>query len=174
MAPKDRKPDGRHFNGGKRIMPERHHQHRPATTGSFRKGDNREKGRPAGAQNKTTRILKEAMLLAAEQLGDLSGIKPKDLPKEGIENGKDGLVGYLRWAGKCERRSFLSILGRLLPMQVKVDSFTKTVYRSVEEIQRDMERRGLNIRSFGQVLLEAHRVGKDKFNARDDDSDAST
>jgi hypothetical protein len=55
----------------------------------------------------------------------------------------------------------MSILGRLLPMQVKVDSFTKTVYRSVEEIQRDMERRGLNIRSFGQVLLEAHRVGKD-------------
>jgi hypothetical protein len=127
-----------------------------------------------GVSNKTTRILKEAMLLAAAQLGDLSGIAREDLPTPNIEKGKDELVGYLRWAGKCEPRSFMSILGRLLPMQVKVDSFTKTVYRSVEEIQRDMERRGLNIRSFGQVLLEAHRVGKDKFNARDDDSDAST
>ncbi|MGC2080594.1 MAG: hypothetical protein WA728_32190, partial [Xanthobacteraceae bacterium] len=135
----------------------------------FRKGDNREKGRPAGAQNKTTRILKEAMLLAAEQVGDLSGIKPKDLSKEGIEKGKDGLVGYLRWAAKCESRSFMAILGRLLPMQVKVDSFTQTVYRSVEEIQRDMERRGLNIRSFGQLLLDAHRVGKDQFDAREKD-----
>jgi hypothetical protein len=150
-------------------MPQRQRPARPATSGSFRKGDGRQKGRTPGAENKTTRILKEAMLMAAEQLGDLSGIKPKDLSKEGIENGKDGLVGYLRWAGKCEPRSFMSILGRLLPTQVKVDSFTQTVYRSVEEIQRDMERRGLNIRSFGQLLLEAHRVGKDRFGARDDD-----
>jgi len=146
------------------MSPRRHQKHRPATTGSFRIGDNREKGRPAGAQNKTTRILKE------EQVGDLSGIKPKDLSKKGIEEGKDGLVGYLRWAAKCEPRSFMAILGRLLPMQVKVDSFTQTVYRSVEEIQRDMERRGLNIRSFGQLLLDAHRVGKDQFDAREKDS----
>jgi hypothetical protein len=29
------------------------------------------------------------MLLAAEQVGELSGIKPKDLSKEGIEKGKE-------------------------------------------------------------------------------------
>jgi hypothetical protein len=40
-----------------------------------------------GVSNKTTRILKEAMLLAAAQLGDLSGIKREDLPTPNIETG---------------------------------------------------------------------------------------
>src|SRR3974377_945455 len=86
-----------------------------------------------GVGNKTTRHLKEAMLMAAEELGDLSGIKREALSKEGVEHGKDGLVGYLRWAGKCEPKSFMHILGKLIPVQMKVDSFTQTVYKSVEE-----------------------------------------
>ena len=44
------------------------------------------------------------------------------------------------------------------------------VVRTVEEIQRDMERRGLNIRSFGQLLLDAHWVGNDQFYAKEKDS----
>ncbi len=46
-----------------------------------------------GVPNKTTRILKDAVLLAAEQVGDISGIAREDLAEEGIEHGKDGLVG---------------------------------------------------------------------------------
>ena len=52
------------------------------------------------------------MLLAAEEAGDLSGIAREDLSKEGVEQGKDGLVGYLRWAAKCEPKAFLHILGK--------------------------------------------------------------
>ncbi len=47
-------------------------------------------------------------------------------------------------------------------MQVRVDKFTKTVYRTVEEVQRDIARRGLNVRSFGNMLLEAHPVNPDE------------
>jgi hypothetical protein len=63
----------------------------------------------------------------------------------------------LRWAGKCEPKSFLNILGKLLPLQVKVDSFTQTVYHSFEELQHDISQRGLSMRGFGQLLLEAHK-----------------
>ncbi len=111
-----------------------------------------------GVPNKTTRILKDALLLAAEQVGDISGIAREDLSEEGIEHGKDGLVGYLRWAAKCEPKAFLHILGKLIPVQMKVDSVTQTVYQSVEELQHDVAARGLNLRAFGQLLLEAHQA----------------
>jgi hypothetical protein len=100
--------------------------------------------------------MKDALILAAEACGDLSGIK--DLSKAGVEQGKDGLPGYLRWAAKREPKAFLSLLGRLMPMQVKVDTFSQTVYRSVEEIKHDISARGLNMRAFGQLLVEAHKA----------------
>jgi hypothetical protein len=105
--------------------------------------------RKATAQHVQVRRTTRAMLIAAEEVGDLSGIKREDLSKEGAEHGKNGLVGYLKWAAKCEPRSFLNILGKLLPVQMKVDSFTQTVYQSVEELERDISQRGINMRSFG-------------------------
>ena len=133
--------------------------------GKFEEGWEGGPGRRKGGHNKTTRVLKDAMLLAAEECGDLSGIKREDLSKEGVEQGKDGLVGYLRWAAKCEPKAFLHILGKLIPVQMKVDTFTPTVYRSLEEIQHDISQRGLNLRAFGKLLLEAHQVKQGKFDA---------
>ena len=166
MARKDRKPDGRRFNDGERQGAQKSGRERT----HFKKGH---PGYRNGAPNKTTRIMKDAMILAAEQVGDLSGINPKNLSKEGIERGTDGLVGYLRWAAKCEPKSFLSLLGRLLPMQAKVDSFTKTVYHSVAEIKHDISRRGLNLKAFGQLLLDAHQTKKGEFDAGTTDGDGA-
>src|SRR6516164_2482006 len=59
-----------------------------------------------GVPNKTTRILKEAILLAAEQVGE------KD------RGGKDGLTGYLRYLAREEPRAFSNLLQRVLPLQV--------------------------------------------------------
>lgn len=135
----------------------------------FKKGNTARKdgsGRQAGTENKTTRILKDAVLLAAEQVGDLSGITGKSLSQEGVEKGKDGLVGYLRWVAKVHPTSFMSILARLLPLQEgKADKFTKTVYRSVEEIMHDVAQRGLNLRGFGKLLLEADRGRAGQYDA---------
>jgi len=62
-------------------------------------------GRPAGQPNKTTAVLKEAIILAAEQVG-----------QDG--KGKDGLTGYLRHVASSDVKAFSALLGKVLPMQV--------------------------------------------------------
>lgn len=63
-------------------------------------------GRPKGVPNKTTALLKDAIISAAELQG-----------QDG--NGKDGLVGYCQFLAKEEPRAFASLMGRVLPMQVE-------------------------------------------------------
>lgn len=58
-------------------------------------------GRKKGTPNKTTALLKDAILLAAEQAG-----------------GKGGLVGYLKMLALSEPSAFASLLGKVLPTQV--------------------------------------------------------
>lgn len=66
------------------------------------------KGRPKGTPNKTTAKLKDAILLAAEQSGR-------------NKNGEDGLVGYLRRVADEDVKSFSTLLGKVLPIQVSGD-----------------------------------------------------
>lgn len=65
-------------------------------------------GRPKGVPNKTTTALKEAILRAAE----LAGADMK---------GKDGLIGYCQFLAVNEPKSFTTLLGRVLPLQVAGD-----------------------------------------------------
>lgn len=58
-------------------------------------------GRVKGIPNKTTRLLKDAILEAATLAG-----------------GKEGLVGYLRQQAKKNPGPFLSLLGKVLPTQI--------------------------------------------------------
>lgn len=67
--------------------------------------DRAKTGRQKGTPNKTTAILKDAILLAAEGVGE-----------DG--DGKNGLEGYLRVVALTDKKSFCSLLGRVLPMQV--------------------------------------------------------
>lgn len=62
-------------------------------------------GRTAGSPNKTTAVLKEAILLAAETVGS-----------DG--EGKDGLAGYCEALARSDRKTFATLLGKVLPMQV--------------------------------------------------------
>jgi hypothetical protein len=54
-----------------------------------------------GVPNKTTALLKDAILAAATKAG-----------------GKDGLVGYLTTQATANPQSFIPLLGKVLPMQV--------------------------------------------------------
>lgn len=58
-------------------------------------------GRQKGTPNKTTALLKDAILQAAEKAG-----------------GKDGLTGYLRAQALANPGPFMSLLGKVLPMQI--------------------------------------------------------
>ena len=70
-----------------------------------RKPPNAGKGRVKGVPNRTTALLKDAILLAAEGAG-----------------GKDGLIGYLRaQARKKNAAPFLALLAKILPSQLSND-----------------------------------------------------
>lgn len=59
-------------------------------------------GRPKGSQNKTTALLKDAILEAATKAG-----------------GKGGLVAFLKAQAEKENNApFLALVGKVLPMQV--------------------------------------------------------
>ena len=58
-------------------------------------------GRPKGSVNKTTALLKDAILKAAEEAG-----------------GSQGMVGYLAIQAEKNPGPFMSLLGKVLPMQV--------------------------------------------------------
>jgi hypothetical protein len=62
-------------------------------------------GRPPGKANKTTALLKDAILLAAEAVGE-----------DGA--GKGGLTGYLGLLARSEPKAFAALLGRVLPLQI--------------------------------------------------------
>lgn len=62
-------------------------------------------GRPKGSRNKTTALLKDAILKAAEQAGN--------------KVGDDGLVSYLEQQAEENPGPFMSLLGKVLPMQVE-------------------------------------------------------
>jgi hypothetical protein len=58
-------------------------------------------GRPKGQPNKTTKILKEAILEAATSAG-----------------GKDGIVGYLKTQATKNPGPFMALLAKVLPLQL--------------------------------------------------------
>jgi hypothetical protein len=62
--------------------------------------------RKKGVPNKTTRILKEAILVAAECEGN-----------DG--KGKQGLVGYLRGVARKHPKEYTHLLGKVLPLEVQ-------------------------------------------------------
>ena len=68
------------------------------------KPPNAGKGRPKGIPNKTTALLKDAILKAAEAAG-----------------GDEGMVGYLTQQAQDNPGPFMALLGKVLPMQIAGD-----------------------------------------------------
>ena len=64
------------------------------------------KGRPKGSVNKTTALLRDAILKAAETAGG---------------GGDEGLTQYLTTQAKETPTAFMALLGKVLPMQVVGD-----------------------------------------------------
>ena len=71
------------------------------------------KGRPKGSPNKTTALLKDAILQAATDAG-----------------GKDGMVGYLTLQAQENPGPFMALLGKVLPTQIADADGGKIVFPS--------------------------------------------
>jgi len=63
-------------------------------------------GRPKGVPNKTTALLKDAILKAAQGAGG---------------GGEDGMAVYLQQQAKDNPGPFMALLGKVLPMQLVGD-----------------------------------------------------
>lgn len=70
--------------------------------------DRSKTGRAKGTPNKTTALLKDAIMKAAEAAGE-------DM------NGKNGVVGYCTFLATKEPKAFAQLLGKVLPMQLTGD-----------------------------------------------------
>lgn len=109
----------------------------------FNKTDNKPPGRPKGAPNKVTRIIKEAVILAAELVG-----------QDG--RGKDGMVGYLRRIAHRNPDLFIPLMGKCLPLQITGKEGgplqMEVVSRSPEEIRAELQRRGITIDGVYETL----------------------
>lgn len=69
--------------------------------------DRSKTGRAKGTPNKTTKLLKDAILKAAENAGN--------------KVGDNGLVSYLEQQAAENPGPFMSLLGKVLPMQIAGD-----------------------------------------------------
>lgn len=79
-------------------------------------------GRPKGSVNKTTALLKDAILQAAETAG-----------------GSKGTVGYLTEQAKKNPQVFIPLLGKVLPMQVQLDGAIRIQRVNVTFVDGDKE-----------------------------------
>jgi len=118
-----------------------------APTNGFKPGQSgNPAGRRKGAVNKTTQVLKEAILIAASNVGDEIAQSLLDRAKEeGVDIGSvnGGLVGYLEMAARSEMKSFLPLLGKVLPLVLKADidvSVVERAQREAEHFTRQLER----------------------------------
>jgi hypothetical protein len=92
------------------------------------------------AENKSTRIIKDAILAAAGNVG-----------YDG--HGKDGLVGYLSRIAREHPQTMCSLLAKLLPLQAKKPEAAKReVYETYEQLDARLRERGMSLEVYRRLL----------------------
>jgi hypothetical protein len=126
---------------------------KPSNQHLFAKGEG---GRRKGVPNKTTLVLKQAILRAAEAVGS-----------DG--NGRDGLQGYLMMIAEKHPREMVFLISKVLPLQVSADpdSPQVVVFRSAADVRRELDQRGIDINSLANLTNDQSNLG-DGSNIDDD------
>jgi hypothetical protein len=114
-------PPGQPYLPGKAKTPRR-------LDGSFVKGIRPNPGRAKGKRNRVTVMLKDAVLKAAQLIG-----------QDG--RGKNGLTGYLMMLATKERAVYARLLEKVLPMQLELKDKTDRPMTAAEAVERLKERR---------------------------------
>lgn len=118
-------------------------------------------GRKQGSTNKFTRIIKEAILIAAELEGS-----------NGQGAGK--LVGYMRKIAREDVRAMAMLIARAMPLQTEIkqqDMRVEVTYRTIHEVTLELERRGISTALVERALHQAPEVIDMEL---DDDGEVST
>jgi hypothetical protein len=110
---------------------------KPSNQHLFTKGEG---GRRKGVPNKTTLVLKSAILKAAEAVGS-----------DG--NGKDGLTGYLQMIAEKHPKEMCYLISKVLPLQLAADPDmpATVVFRSAADVRRELDQRGIDINSLANL-----------------------
>lgn len=129
----------------------------------FKKGEG---GRNKGIPNRTTRVLKELIILAAHKTGS-----------DG--KGKDGAIGYLSWLARREPAVFGNLLGKVLPLQLQMTTptdpgdDTKGRYTS-SELRDQLIARGLRVPTLIDVTPEAVPSAQPEQQQEEEEEDVDT
>jgi hypothetical protein len=102
-----------------------HSEKTPYRPHSWKKGVRGGPGRAKGQPNRTTKMLKEALLIAANEAGG---------------GGEDGLVKYLTACAMRYPTAFLPLLGRVLPLQIQDETGSRVEVALVRHVIIDAER----------------------------------
>jgi hypothetical protein len=117
---------------------------------SFKKGRKKTGGRKAGTPNKTTWVLREAVLTAAEAAGN--------------EVGGDGVVGFLKRVALNHPTSYLSLLARSMTQQLEPEQTSppeedNRVLHTMEEVREYLRQLGVPPEALGRALLRGSDEG---------------
>ena len=128
-------------NGGADVIPTKKGQHRG--------------GRVKGQVNKIPKVIKEMLLLAAEDIGFPLDVWENKHDDEGsiigrvlvsrTMTGKDGLRGYLQHLGLTDQKTFAGLLGRIIPQQIHVKTEGEHVVRllTIDDVIEEMKAKGI-------------------------------
>ncbi len=106
---------------------------------SFKKGRKKTGGRKAGTPNKTTMLLREAVLAGAEAAGN--------------ELGGDGHVSYMKFVALNHPKSFLPLYASSMPQQLEPEPPEGKVFHTVEDVREHLREFGIEPEAFAQALL---------------------
>ena len=89
-------------------------------------------GRRRGETMRTTAVLKDAIIYAAQLVGE---------DGEGL----NGLVGYLVSIAREDKKTYAALLSRVIPLHVTSTNKTEITYRSAEEVKAELASRGIHV-----------------------------
>jgi hypothetical protein len=126
---------------------------KPSNQHLFAKGEG---GRKKGIPNRTTSVLKQAIIAAAEAVGS-----------DGL--GKDGLTGYLQMIAEKHPKEMCYLISKVMPLQVSADPDMPqvVVFRSAADVRRELDQRGIDINALANLTNDQSNLG-DGSNIDDD------
>ena len=99
-------------------------------------------GRRKGTPHRNTMLLRDAVMMAAELAGNK--IDPKDKKH-------NGLLIYLRWLALNEPSSFVTLLNKIIPLQVNATVNDANAVRTRDELLNVLADRGLPVNRIFQL-----------------------